>query len=223
MTRMLLRLLVLLALGSATAARGQELNLAAASEARPGIASVRTGMDHALVAEVGYRRLLSWGSQRLFLGGDAALPWAGLDLRDYRLRAMLGIPFGGERWQAAAWLSPVVRGTRNAASRMTAVGAEARLTGGYYAPRWFAAAEAGLDWSAATHIRFSGAYREVYAGARDGWYRSPGGTVYAGLLGGVSFSSVDLVVRAGHPRTLALEMQTVPFYLTLGANVALPW
>jgi hypothetical protein len=38
----------------------------------------------------------------------------------------------------------------------------------------------------------------------------------------VSFSSFDVIVRAGHPRTTALEMQTVPFYLTAGVNVALP-
>ena len=62
----------------------------------------------------------------------------------------------------------------------------------------------------------------MYSGAKDGWYRNPGGTAYAGLLGGVSFSTLDVVVRAGHPRTTALEAQTVPFYVTLGVNVALP-
>lgn len=77
-------------------------------------------------------------------------------------------------------------------------------------------------WIAATHITFSDAYRTTaYPGARDGWYRTPGGTIYTGLHAGVSFSSFDVIVRAGHPRTTALDQQTVPLYLTMGVNVAL--
>ena len=64
---------------------------------------------------------------------------------------------------------------------------------------------------------------QVYSGAKDGWYRAAGGTTYAGLHGGMSFSSFDVIVRVGHPRTTALEQQTVPFYVTVGANVALPY
>jgi hypothetical protein len=106
---------------------------------------------------------------------------------------------------------------------MTALGVDPRLTGGFYARRWFIAGEVGFDWVAATRITFSDRYRtNVYAGARDGWYRNPGGTGYVGLHGGVSFSSFDVVVRAGHPRTTALESQTVPLYVTVGVNVALP-
>ena len=106
---------------------------------------------------------------------------------------------------------------------MAALGVDLRLTGGYYSRRWFVAGEAGLDWIAATHITFSDAYRtRAYAGARDGWYRLPGGTAYTGLHAGVSFSSLDVVVRAGLPRTTALESQSVPLYVTVGVNVALP-
>jgi hypothetical protein len=61
----------------------------------------------------------------------------------------------------------------------------------------------------------------VYAGAQDGWYGLPGGTTYAGLQGGLSFSSFDVVLRLGQPRTTELAPQTVPFYATLGVNVAL--
>jgi hypothetical protein len=214
---------VLLALALALPASAQELNLATTSTARPSIVGVRTGMDHALLAELGYRRVLAWGDRQVFLGADAALPWAEADLRDYRLRVTAGLPLGGEHWKVAGWLSPTLRGTRNDVSDMTAAGVDVRLAGGYYARRWFAAAEAGVDWIAATRITFSERYRtQVYAGARDGWYRLTGGTAYAGLQAGLSFRSFDLVVRAGHPRTTALELQTVPFYATVGLNLALP-
>jgi hypothetical protein len=214
---------VVLALAAAARASAQELNLATTSTARPSVVAVRTGLDHALLGEVGYRRVLAWQDRQIFVGGDVASPWAEVDLGDYRLRATVGLPLGTQHWKVAGWLAPTLRGTENAVSRMAALGVDVRLTGGYYARRWFAAGEVGLDWIAATHITFSDAYRtRAYAGARDGWYRLPGGTVYAGLHAGVSFSSFDVVVRAGHPRTTALESQTVPLYVTVGVNVALP-
>jgi hypothetical protein len=223
MSRLASTAFALLALAAATRASAQELNLATTSAARPDVVALRTGMDHAFLAELGYRRVLGWGERQVFVGGDVATPWARPDLGDYRIRATLGLPLGSGRWRLAGWLSPTLRGTGNDAVDLAALGADLRLTGGWYARRWFVAAEAGLDWVAATRVTFSDAYRtRAYAGARDGWYRTPGGTTYAGLHGGVSFSSLDVIVRAGHPRSTALAQQTVPFYLTVGLNVALP-
>jgi hypothetical protein len=223
MNRLALVAPLLLALVTGTTAAAQELNLAATSTARPSIVEVRTGVDHALLGELGYLRVLAFGDQQLFVGGDVAFPWARPDVQDHRLRATVGLPFGVEHWKLAAWLSPALRGTANSASTMTALAVDSRLAGGYYARRWFVAGELGLDWVAATHITFSDTYRtQVYSGARDGWYGLPGGTIYAGFQGGVSFSSFEVILRAGHPRSTALELQTFPFYLTLGVNVTLP-
>jgi hypothetical protein len=223
MTRLARTASVLLALAAATPASAQELNLATTSPDRPDILAARTGVDHGLVGELGYRRVLALGDRQLLVGGDVALPWARPDLRDYRVRATVGLPLGTEHWRLAAWLSPTLRGTENAASDLAALGVDSRLTGGYYARRWFLAGEVGLDWIAATHLTFSDAYRtRVYSGAKDGWYGLTGGTAYTGLHGGVSFQALDVVVRAGHPRTTGLEQQTLPFYLTVGVNVALP-
>jgi len=158
----------------------------------------------------------------LLAGGDVTMPWAKPDFRDYGVRATVGLPLGGRHWKLAGWLSPTLRGTENAGADMTAIGADLRLTGGYYARGWFLAGEAGIDWIAATHIAVSDAYRtRVYAGAKDGWYGLPGGTVSAGLNAGLSFSSFDLVLRAGLPRTTSLAAQTLPAYLTVGVNLAL--
>ncbi len=210
---------------TATQASASELNLATTSTARPSIFLLRTGVDHAIVSEVGYRRVLLWGERQVFVGGDVAVPWGSLDLRDYRVRLGAGLPVvGGQHWKLAGWLSPTVRGTRNAGSDMIAVGTDVHLTGGYYAQRWFLAGEVGIDWVAATHITMSDAYRsQGYAAARDGWYASAGGTAYTGLLAGLSFSSVDVVLRAGLPRGANLSPQTLPAYLTLGVNTSLPW
>jgi hypothetical protein len=212
-----------IALVAATTSSAQELNLATTSTARPSIVGLRTGVDHGFLGEIGYLRVLALGERQLFVGGDAAMPWAKADLSDHRVRATLGLPLGGQHWKLAGWVSPALRGTENAASDMAALGVDLRLTGGYYARRWFTAAEAGYDWVAATHITFSDAYRtRVYSGAKDGWYRTPGGTAYAGLQAGVSFSSVDVILRAGLPRTIELEQQTLPIYVTMGVNVTLP-
>jgi hypothetical protein len=212
---------VALAVVAAASASAQELNLAATSTARPNIVVLRTGMEHAFVGEVGYRRVLAWGDQQLFVGGDVALPWAEPDVADYRVRATVGAPLGRRRWKLAGWLSPTLRGARNVASDMTALGVDVRLTGGYYARRWFTAAEAGADWNAATYVAVRDAYRtRVYSGAKDGWYRHPGGTTYAGLQAGLSLSSSDVVLRGGLARTTALDEQSVPFYVTAGVNVA---
>ncbi len=203
----------------AAGASAQELNLAATSAARPDIVQARTGLDHAFVAEIGYQRVLGWG----FVGGSIATPWASPDAGDYRVRATVGLPLlAGEHWKLAGWLAPTLRGTDDAAGRMIGVGADLRLVGGWYAPGWFVAGEAGIDWVAATHVAVSDAYRKLaYAGAQDGWYGLPGGTTYAGLQAGLSFSSLDLVLRVGQPRTTSLALQTVPFYATLGFNLSL--
>jgi hypothetical protein len=222
MNRLVLLSSAALALAGSATASAQELNLANTGTDRPSIVEVRTGMDHAFLGELGYRRVLAWGERQILAGGDVAMPWAKPDLRDYRIRATMGAPLGTEHWKIVGWLSPTLRGTENAASDMAAFGADLRLAGGFYARRWFLAGEVGLDWVAATHITFRDRYRSVvYSGAKDGWYRATGGTAYTGLHGGVSFSSFDVIVRAGHPRTTALEAQTLPFYLTVGVNVPL--
>ncbi len=223
MKRLVMTASIALALAATTGASAQELNLATTSVARPDIVELRGGVDHAFLGELGYRRVLAVQDRQIFLGADVAMPWAKVDAGDYRVRATIGAPLGTEHWKLAGWLSPTARGTHNVASDMVALGLDVRLTGGYYARRWFLAGEAGLDWVAATHVTFSNAYRtQVYSGAKDGWYRLTGGTAYAGFQTGLSFSSFDLVLRAGHPRSDVLEQQSVPFYVTAGVNVSLP-
>jgi hypothetical protein len=156
----------------------------------------------------------------MLLGADMTLPWAGLDAGDWRLRVNALVPIvGGDRWKLAGTFAPTVRETTNDVARMTGVGVDAGLVGGWYAPRWFAALEAGADWAIATYVANSDRYRQiVYAGARDGWYRMPGGNFRLGLQAGLSFSRFDVALRAG--RLLGLEGNgpSLPYYGTLAVT-----
>ena len=149
--------------------------------------------------------------------GDVTLPWAGLDASDYQVRVGGLAPIvGTRRWRLAGTLAPTVRGTNNEIGRMTSVGADLGLQGGYYAQHWFVAGEFGFDWAVTTHIAHSDLYREtVYEGARDGWYATPGGNIRAGLQAGASFGRHDLVLRAGKMVDVGGAPPMLPFYATL--------
>jgi hypothetical protein len=209
-------MMVVLALLVSTGARAQELNLGALDQAQ-NVVHVRTGAEYGFVAGAGYARVVPFLDRQLVLTGDFTLPWAGLDLSDYRLRVGVLMPIvGARRWKLAGSIAPTVRGTKNDISRMTDVGADIGLVGGYYAPRWFVAAELGFDWAMTTYVAHSDAYRAtVYAGARDGWYAKPGGNIRGGLQGGVSFGRYDVVLRVGELRDTGGEPPLLPFYGTL--------
>ena len=216
--------LVVFTLSVPAVASAEALNYATASAERPNVVLARTGLDHAFVIALGYRRVLEWRGHQILLGGDVGLPWAGMDFGDYRVRASVGATLLGGRgrgWKLIGSLSPTLRATENSAGSDLALGADVRLTGGYYS-RWWCAGELGVDWAATTHVENSGAYRDVYADAKDGWYANTGGTIYAGLNTGVSIKSVDLMLRAGVPRSMTLDAQTIPFFALVGVNVTLP-
>ncbi len=182
------------------------------------------GLESAFLAAVGYSHGVRLFDQGIILTGDLAVPWADFDIADFRLRVGSLVPIAGRgAWRITGKALPLVRGTRNEFSHVTSVGVDAGLTGGYYSQSWFFAAEAGIDWSAATYIKHSERYRETkYVGAKDGWYSTTGANVYAGLLGGYSFQSWDIVLRAGQMRDYQLKVPFVPLYLAAGLNIRLP-
>ncbi len=207
-----------LSLALATAAGAQEVNLAQGAENR---VVVRTGAEYGLVAGVGYARSMALFDRTVLLGGELAMPWAAPDAGDWRLRATALVPvFAGDRWKLAATLAPTLRETSDDAARLTGLGADFGALFGWYAPGWFAAAEAGFDWEIATRVVHSDLYRQtVYGGARDGWYANAGGNLRLGLQGGLSFSRYDLVLRVGKLRDVKGEGPMFPLYGTLALDV----
>lgn len=219
MKRLVGMLLLVVALLAAAPARAEGLNLAKLDETT-NVVQVSTGAEFGFVAGAGYARVIPLLGRQLVLSGDVVLPWAGLDLSDYRVRVGALMPIvTGAHWKLAGSVAPTARGTKNEISRMTSVGADLGAVGGYYAHRWFVAGELGFDWAMTTHITNTDAYRSnVFAGARDGWYANPGGNARAGLQGGLSFGSYDVILRVGEVRGTDCQPPLLPFYGTLAVD-----
>lgn len=205
--------------GPATA---QDLNFGALRSDDRHVLHVGVGVEDAAVASLGYAHLLPLLGRTLVLGGSLDVVPA--HASDWRLRFGTAAPFAsGGGWMAGAKTLGILRNARNDMNRMTNLGVEASLFGGFYAERWFLAADAGVDWATATYIRHTDAYRRlVYEGARDGWYSSTGAALVYGLSGGYSFSNVDIVVRAGQRRDFSLATWLLPFYATVGVDIRFP-
>lgn len=209
-------IIVAIALLVPLTAHAQEINLSSLDEA-PNRIHVTTGAEYGFVAAVGYGRVLPFLDRRLVLTGEATVPWAGLDLSDYSVRASALVPVvGSPRWKLAGTIAPVVRGTKNEINRMTDLGVDVGFVGGHYTRAWFAAAEVGVDLALTTNVTHTDAYRmNVHADARDGWYASPGGNLRAGLQAGVAVSRYDVILRAGQIRDVGGGPPLIPFYGTL--------
>jgi hypothetical protein len=203
-------------------AEAQEVNLATLDDGPANRVYARTGAEWAFVAGVGYARTVSIGQRRLLLLGELTAPWATLDTSDYQVRVGALVPIvAWHRWQLAGLLEPTVRGTKNDLGRMTSLGANAGVTGGYYAQRWFVAGEFGFDYALTTHIANSQLYRDdVYENARDGWYVNPGGNYRLGGQAGASFGRYEIALRAGILRDMKGEQPMFPEYATLGFSTS---
>lgn len=208
---------VIAVLLAAPLAHAQDINFGAVDDDTH-VVTVTTGAEHGLVLGAGYARVLALPDRQLVLGGDVALQWAEVDASDFRVRAGALAPIAWYgRWTLVGGVMSVVRGTDNEAARMINLGTDVSVLAGYYAPRWYAALETGFDWAFATHVDHSDTYRmQVYADARDGWYGNPGGTLRAGIQGGVSFGGNDIILRAGRLHDIEGKPALFPFYATLG-------
>lgn len=211
---------LLLAVLAAGPAGAQEVNLARLGDAARNRVSLRTGAEYGLVTGVGYSRAVPALGRTMSLGTDFTVPWGGLDAGDWRLRVNALVPIaGGDRWKLAATVSPTLRETTNDVARMTGLGLDLGAVAGWYAPGGFAAVDAGADWSFATYVANSDRYRRVvYAGARDGWYRMPGGNLRAGVQAGLSFSRFELALRLGRLRDLKGNGPAFPLYGTVAVT-----
>ena len=207
------------AVAVSSSAAAQDFNFGALRDSDRHILHVGVGMEDAVVASLGYGHVLSLMGRNVILGGTVDV--VPVHASNWRLRFGTVFPvasYGG--WMVGAKTLGIVRNARNDMNRMTNLGMETSLFGGFYAERWFLAAEAGVDWATATYILHTDTYRRlVYPDARDGWYSSTGAALVFGVSGGYSFSGVDLVVRAGQRRDFSLATWILPFYATIGADV----
>jgi hypothetical protein len=207
---------LLLAASLSATAYAEEINLASLDE-QPNRLSLSTGAEYGFVAGVGYSRILPFLDRQVVLTGDATLPWASIDVMDYRIRASALVPIiGTTRWKLAGALAPTLRSLESNVYSMTDVGVDASIVGGYYARRWFVALENGVDFALSTHVTHSDEYRmNVHMDAKDGWYSNPGANIRGGVQAGVAFDRYDVIVRAGRVLDSNGEAPLIPFYGTL--------
>lgn len=180
------------------------------------------GMDPAMITAVGYGRVVAIGGHRVQLGGDAGVGAAHMDAHDFRAR--LGAQASLLHWRSAhltGSMTLIARGTENAIYRGFNWGADVTGTLGVYRPRWFAAAEAGLDKAVITHVSHTRWYRDnFYPDARDGWYLDAGGTFRNGVTAGVALGRMELVGRFGSQRTERFEPLPSPLYGSIGVGLS---
>lgn len=123
-------------------------------------------------------------------------------------------------FQFSTKLYGVFRRYENDFVRLANFGSDMTGIVGYYRPKWFVAAEVGLDKAIVTQFKQSIAYNEQYSGVKNGWYKpSTGGNFCYGLQTGVSFKKNDINLRIG--KILTQDFKTtpmVPFYAQLGYN-----
>ena len=176
------------------------------------------GLDPAVIAAVGYARVVPVLGHNFQLAGEAGVVTAGVDARDFRTR--VDVQSSILQWRSLRLIGNaafITRGTENAIYRGLNFGADVTGTAGVYRPRWFAAGQFGKDKAVVTHIKHSDWYRSnYYPDAKDGWYLDAGGTFHYGAVGGITVGRAELVGRAGFRRTEDFRDLTPPMYASLG-------
>jgi len=179
------------------------------------------GLDPAVVASVGYGRVVPLFGREWQLGVEGGVVAPDYDTRDFRARMQVRTTL--LRWRSLRLVGSaafITRGTENSIYRAFNFGADFTGAAGVYRRSWFLAGEFGFDKAVITHIAHSDWYRtHVYPEAKDGWYLNAGGTFRYGAAAGVAIGPAELAVRAGWLRTEDFNDLLPPMYAGLGVGV----
>ena len=178
------------------------------------------GIEPALVATLGYGRVVPMFRHPVQLAADIGIGAAGFELSDFRARLQANTAI--VHWRSL-YLSGnatfITRGTENTIYRGLNFGSDFTGTVGVYRGSWFAAGEVGFDKAIITHITHSDWYRQFYPGAKDGWYLNAGGTFHYGFAAGAALGPMELLGRGGWQRTENYKDLVPPMYASLGLGV----
>lgn len=178
------------------------------------------GLDPALVASVGYGRVVPLLGREWQLGAELGVVAADFDPRDFRVRMQARTSL--VRWRSLRLVGSaafITRGTENAIYRALNFGADFTGAAGVYRRGWFLAGEFGFDKAIITHLTHSDWYREnFYPDAKDGWYLTTGGTFHYGVTTGAAIGRTELALRAGWRRTENFNDLVPPMYASLGVG-----
>lgn len=178
------------------------------------------GVDPALVASVGYSRVVPLLGRNWQLGVEGGVVAPDYNPQDFRARAQL-------RTSIVSWrsvhlvgsMSFITRGTENSIYQALNFGADFTGALGVYRPHWFAAGEFGFDKAVITHVTHTDWYRNFYPEAKDGWYLTGGGTFHFGATAGLSVGRLELAGRAGLLRTEDFNPVVPEGYASVGVGL----
>ncbi len=178
--------------------------------------------DPTFAVTFGYVRCfeLKMIERSLCISGDLTFPIFLMDFQHYRISLGTRLPlFNTRRWNIVNRLRILNKGTNNDIYQGNLLSLEEGFLLGYFLDQWYMAGELGYEKFLLIHIRHSSWYRKnVYAGAKDGWYSSTGGKFTFGLQGGYTFNDlIGVVLRLGIYKTEAFNDPVgVPFFANLG-------
>jgi len=212
-TRFFILICILCLLGNGVFA--QDLNWAQVQKDQQQFVSAKFAADYATVMGLAYGYRLP-GKKINLLSAELSSPFGGDWLDDWKLR----LAYQRCLWQGdnlALSLKPglLVRGYKSNIAQVMNVGLELQAAFGYYRPKWFLAAEAGVDRALASKLQH-GSLKENYPSIYEGWIGSTGGNFKFGGNLGYSFGNQLVSLRLG--KVYAQNFQdnpTLPFYFEL--------
>lgn len=201
-------------------AGAQTINWNAAGDTRH-ILTLGAGWDYSLSCHAGYA-YHPRTKVPLIINAGFSMPSGKNFLDDFKTSAgAQAILLNHSSFKLGLSLNGIYRRFETPLVRLQNIGAEMKITFGYYSNRWFAAAEAGFDKAIITHFRHTALFRQnVFDGVQDGWYQpATGGNFLYGLQAGYSFKRSDLTCRIGKITTQDFKTTPrIPYYVILGYN-----
>ncbi|WP_373552588.1 hypothetical protein [Haliscomenobacter sp.] len=193
----------------------QDLNWAQVQKEQQHFVAAKFGADYATVLGLSYGYRLP-GKNLSFVSAELSSPFGRDLLDDWKLR----LAYQLRVWQGGKLglsLKPglILRKYDSNIAKVLNVGIDLNTALGYYRPKWFIAAEAGVDHSLASKLK-QGSLKENYPGIYEGWIGSTGGNFKFGGHLGYSFGTQLASLRLGKVYAQNFrDNPTLPFYFEL--------
>ncbi len=214
--------LLIITLFIANIANGQIANFENISLNKKNIIQASFGLNIAAISSIDYSRVVELKQKLYLISASVVMPMGKELFDDYKLT--LGISGNlsiKNHWQAPIHIGLLGSSSNNKMAKISTFGTYISLNPGYYSESWFLASEIVYDKFILSNIANSEYYKAAYfSGARDGWYKKPGGNYHVGIIGGKTIKSSELTLKAGIVTTEKLVPLLVPYYAQVGYKFA---
>jgi hypothetical protein len=177
---------------------------------------VNTGWDYGLGFGGGYGFKFKTARPLIFVS-EINIPSGKRFVDDYKIKSGLSISFYKIKdFQFSGSCMLLQRRYENSLVTINNIGTELNLVAGYYR-KYFIAAEIGYDKALLSHLSHTEAFKQnIYAEAKNKWYRNTGGIVSIGVQIGFSFKKSDLSFKIGKLFNQNLKTSPlIPYYMKL--------